>query len=57
MKYFKWLKWAWIIILVATIIYPIYNYIENSFSWVTIVQLIIVLGAGPGLFYPKPPQW
>ena len=57
MKYFKWLKWVWIITLVATIIYPIYNYIENSFSWVTIVKLLIVLGAGPGLFYQKPPQW
>ncbi len=56
MRDLKWLKWAWIVLLVATIIYSIYNYIENGFSWLAIAQLLIVLGAGTGIFYKKPSQ-
>lgn len=54
MKYLKWLKWSWIVLSVATITYSIYIYIDNGFSWIIVAQLLIVLGAGPSVFYNPP---
>jgi hypothetical protein len=56
MKNSIWLKWLWIFLFVATMVYSINNYIETGFSWGTIAQLAIVLGVGPSVFYKKPPQ-
>ena len=56
MKYLKWLKWAWIVNLVATIAYSTYIYIDYGFSWMIVAQLAIVISAGPSVFYKKPSQ-
>ena len=56
MKYLKWLKWAWIGTLVATIAYSTYIYIDDGFSWMIVAQLAIVISAGPSVFYKKSSQ-
>ena len=56
MKYLKWLKWAWMVTLAATIAYSTYIYIDDGFSWMIVAQLAIVISAGPSVFYKKSSQ-
>ncbi len=56
MKYLKWLKWVWIVTLLATIAYSTYIYTDDGFNWMIVVQLAIVISAGPSVFYKKPSQ-
>jgi len=49
----KYVKWLWIITLIAAIIYSIYDYVGNGFNWRTIINLIIILSTGVGLLNKK----
>tara|TARA_B100001059_G_C17339136_1_gene335012 strand:+ start:329 stop:535 length:207 start_codon:yes stop_codon:yes gene_type:complete len=51
MIYLKWLKWAWIVTLFATIAYSTYIYIDDGLSWMIVTLLAIEVSAGPSVFY------